>query len=464
MNAASPVLEALGTPAMRAPLFPGHPILGASALFQRRPIQAIFEISRACGDVARLRFPMRPHTAHLLRHPDHLRHVLIDNAKNYGKHTRGYEKLRGILGSGLVTSEGDFWKRQRRIANPAFHRERIAHFAEVMVRCTTDMLDEWDQRVTKGEPFDVSREMMRVTLRVIGLTMLSADVQARSSIVGEALDEVLHVTIARVQRMLSWPEWVPVPVNRRYDRARDALNGVVNELIVTRRRTGEEKDDLLSMLMSARDPQTGEGMSDVQLRDEVMTVFLAGHETTANALAWTLHFLSLYPDAERKVRAEVQEALGDRPPKLEDLPKLVYTEQVIKESMRLLPPVWFLTRSVIDDDVVGGYRIPKGSWVLISPYLTHRHPDFWPNPEGFDPDRFTPEREDARPKCAYLPFLLGPRKCIGESFAMMEARLILAAIVQRTKLDLVPGRPVELDPTVTLRPKGGVWMTRGTPE
>jgi cytochrome P450 len=464
MNTANPALEAIGIPAKQAPLFRGHPIFGAGPIFQKHPITKLFEINRVCGDVSRLRFPMRPYTAHLLCHPDHVRHVLVDNAKNYSKKTRGYDKLRGILGSGLVTSDGDFWKRQRRIANPAFHRERIAHFADVMVRCATDMLDEWDRRIAKGEPFDVSREMMRVTLRVIGLTMLSAEVDARSSIVGEAIDEVLHVTIDRVQSMLSWPEWVPVPVNRRYDRARNALYGVVNELITTRRRTGEQKDDLLSMLMSARDPQTGEEMSDVQLRDEVMTVFLAGHETTANALTWTLYFLSLYPDVARRVRREVHEALGDDPPKLEDLPKLVYTEKVIKESMRLRPPVWFLTRSAIEDDVIGGYPIPKGSWIFLSTYLTHRHPDFWPNPEGFDPERFTPEREAERPKGAYMPFLLGPRKCIGESFATMEARLILAAIVQRTRLDLMPGRAVELDPTVTLRPKGGLWMTLRSPD
>ena len=298
-----------------APLFRGHPVLGAGRLFKTRPLSALFEISDACGDVARLRFPVKPHTAHLLRHPDHVRHVLIDNVKNYGKQTRGYQKLRGILGAGLVTSEGDFWKRQRRIANPAFHRERIAHFGDVMVRCTTDMLDRWDEHIARGTPFDVSREMMRVTLRVIGLTMLSTDVE------GAVLD-------GRRRRSITWctsssaastasstgPSGSRRAENRRYDHAREALDRVVNDVIAERRRTGEQKDDLLSMLMSARDPETGEGMSDVQLRDEVMTVFLAGHETTANALGWTLYLLSLHPDAERRMRQEVREVLGDRPP------------------------------------------------------------------------------------------------------------------------------------------------------
>lgn len=458
MIAGNPALKALDAAPKLAPLFDGPPVLGASWLIRRRPLSAVFEISDACGDIARMRFPVKPHTAHLFRHPDHVRHVLIDNAKNYGKQTRGYAKLRGVLGAGLVTSEGDFWKRQRRIANPAFHRERIAHFGEVMTRCATDMLDGWSERIARGEPFDVSQEMMRVTLRVIGLTMLSADVEARSSIVAEAIDALLHIVIRRVNNILDWPEHLPTSENRRYDRALRALDRVVNEVIAERRRTGEQKGDLLAMLMSARDPETGEGMSDGQLRDEVMTVFLAGHETTANTLTWTLYLLSLHPDAARKVREEVASVLGERPPKLEDLDRLVYTEQVLKESMRLFPPAWFISRSVIEDDVVGGYHIPKGSWVLFSPYLTHRDPRFWTNPEGFDPLRFTQEEEEKRPKCAYFPFSTGPRKCIGEAFAMMEARLILAVIMQRARLELVPGRRVELDPTVTLRPKAGLWM------
>jgi cytochrome P450 len=442
-----------------APLFPGHPIFGAGQLFRTRPIETLFEITGACGDIARLRFPLKPHMAHLLRHPDYVRHVLVDNSKNYGKQTRGYSKLRSMLGSGLVTSEGEFWKRQRRIANPAFHRERIAHFSELMVTCADEMLGRWSEYIVSGKPFDVSREMMRLTLRVIGLTMLSTDVEAQSSAVGDAIDDLLHITIHRINTVLGWPEWVPTAENRRYDRARNTLDKIVNDMIAERRRSGEDKGDLLSMLMAARDPETGEGMSDTQLRDEAMTVFVAGHETTANALAWTLCLLSRHPDAERALRQEVAQVLGDRPPKLEDLERLVQTDRVLKESMRLVPPVWVIARSAMEDDVIGGYRIPKDTWIFVSPYLTHHDPRFWRNPEGFDPARFTPEEEAKRPKGAYFPFALGPRKCIGEVFAMMEARLILASILQRTRLELLPGRSIELDPTVTLRPKRGLWMT-----
>jgi cytochrome P450 len=212
------------------------------------------------------------------------------------------------------------------------------------------------------------------------------------------------------------------------------------------------------MLMVARDPETGEGMTDAQLLDEAMTIFGAGHETTANALSWTLYLLSLHPAAEQRLREEIAQVVGDRPPRLEDLPRLIFTERVVKESMRLFPPVWGLERSVLEDDVIGGFEIPKGSWVFMSPYRVHRDLRFWNNPEGFDPDRFTPEAEAARHKGAYVPFSLGPRKCIGESFAMIEAKLVLASLLRRTRFEVVPGRRVEPEPTITLRPKGGLWM------
>ncbi|MHB8419503.1 MAG: cytochrome P450 [Myxococcales bacterium] len=446
--------------AARAPLFRGDfRILGSAREFQGDPIRTFFKAHAACGDVARIEMPVAPHVVHILNHPDHVRRVLVDNQKAYGKGSRGYLRLRETLGYGLVTSEGDFWKRQRRIANPAFHHERIAHFSEVMVRCAEEAASGWAGAMASGEPLDVSREMMRLTLRIIGLTMLSTEVAGDASAVGSALDDLLHVTIHRIKDIVVAPLAVPTPGNRRFLRARAALDRVVNGIIAERRRTGETgKGDLLEMLMAARDPETGEGMTDAQLRDEAMTIFTAGHETTANAMSWTLYLLSLYPNVERRVRAELAEVVGGRPVRLDDLPKLVWIDRTIKESMRLFPPVWGLERSVLEDDVVGGFEIPKGSWVFMSPYKIHRDPRFWENPEGFDPDRFTPEAEAARHKAAYLPFSLGPRKCIGESFAMLEARLLLATLLRRAKLELVPGRKVVPEPTVTLRPKGGLWM------
>jgi cytochrome P450 len=444
-----------------APLYPGVPILGIGPLFRRNPIGTFFDATAAVGDVARVRFPVRPFMAHILRHPDHLEQVLVDNAKNYGKKTVSYFRLREFLGNGLVTSEGDFWRRQRRIANPAFHHERIAQFANTMSRCTEEMLDGWGTRLQAGTPFDVAQEMMRLTLRIIGLTMLSTDVEGeQAASVAKALDVIVHVTLSRVLTALAPPLAVPTPQNVRFKRSRAALDRIVTGLIAERRRGGEtDRGDLLSMLMSARDPQTGEGMSDAQLRDEVMTIFLAGHETTANALAWTLYALGKHPQIEARLREELATVVGDRPVTLADLPKLGLLERVLLESMRLYPPVWSLARSAIAEDVIGGYRIPAKSWIFMSPFLTHRDPRFWPEPERFDPDRFLPEVEGTRPKGAYFPFAIGPRKCIGESFAMLEARLILSRILQRTELRLTEGFEAELDPTVTLRPKHGIWVS-----
>ncbi len=443
----------------RAPIFQGDRFLGSAREFQGDPIRTFFKALEACGDVARIEMPVEPHVVHILNHPDHLRHVLVDNQKAYGKGSRGYQRLRETLGNGLVTSEGDFWRRQRRIANPAFHHDRIAHFSEVMVRCAEEAADSWAEAMASGEPLNVAREMMRLTLRVIGFTMLSTDVGSAASSVGSALDDLLHVTIHRIKDIVVAPLAFPTPGNRRFLKARATLDEVVLGIIAERRREGATgKGDLLEMLMTARDPETGEGMTDAQLRDEAMTIFTAGHETTANALAWTLYLLSLHPGWERRLRAEIAEVVGTRPPRLEDLPKLVLVERAVKESMRLFPPVWGLERSVLEDDVVGGYEIPRGSWVFMSPYRVHRDARFWENPEGFDPERFTPEAEAARHKAAYLPFSLGPRKCIGEGFAMLEARLLLASLLRRAKLELVPGRPVVPEPTVTLRPKGGLWM------
>ncbi len=443
-----------------APLYPGVFLLGIGPRFRKRPIGTFFDATDACGDVARIRFPRPPFMAHIIRHPDHVQQVLTENAKNYGKQTVSYRRMRESLGNGLVTSEGDFWKRQRRIANPAFHRDRISKFADVMTRCTDEMIDAWGPRLASGESFDVAHEMMRVTLRIIGLTMLSTDVQGQAASVAEALDVIVHVTIARVFNPLSPPLLIPTPQTLRFRRSRSALDRIVKDIIAERHDGGMgEQGDLLSMLMNARDPQTGEGMSDLQLRDEVMTIFLAGHETTANALAWTLYCLGKHPEVEARVRLELAAAVGDRPVTLSDLPNLDLLERVLLESMRIYPPVWTIGRSAIGDDVIGGYRIPAGTWVFLSSLLTQRDPRFWPEPERFDPDRFLPDAVAARPKGAYFPFAIGPRKCIGENFAMLEARLILSRVLQRTQLTLAPGYTAELDPTVTLRPKNGIPMS-----
>jgi cytochrome P450 len=437
-----------------APLYPGLPLLGSTLDVQRNPLETFTRASRL-GSIVELRFPSL--TAFLLSDPKDVDRVLHENVAGYDKQTRGYAALRTVLGNGLFTSEGSFWLRQRRLAQPAFHKERMAGWAQVMVNATTQLIDAWAPRLERGDGFDVHEEMMRLTLRVVGEALLSTDVTGAAPQVGEALDQLLRLLTARTSRMVPWPDWVPTPANVKLVRARDQLDAVVNGIIAERRQKGAG-DDLLGMLMSTTDADTGERMDDSQLRDEVMTILLAGHETTANALSWTFWLLGRAPQVERRLRDELTAVLGGRPPTAADAPKLKYTSAVLHEALRLYPPVWALARHAVADDVVGGVRIPKDALVFMCPWLIHRNSKVWADPEAFDPERWmTDQRPKAR--CAFLPFSSGPRKCIGDQFALLEGQLVLATLMQRVHLSLVPGRFVEPEPVMTLRPRGGVWVT-----
>ena len=407
-----------------------------------------------CGDVTRLRFVVLP--AHLLAHPDHVRHVLVDHHRNYDKQTKGFDVLRLVLGNGLLTSEGDFWKRQRRIAQPAFHKERIASFGEVMVRAAEDTARRFDEVAKRGGTLDVAAEMMRLTLRIAGETLLSTDVTSEADTVGASVSVLLNEANSRILRPIDVPLSWPTPHNKILLGAVESLDRVVGRMIEDRRRMTERPNDLLTMLMEARDEETGEGMTDQQLRDEVLTIFLAGHETTANALAWTFYLLSKHPGVGRRLAAELASTLRGRAPDVADVGKLVYTNAVLKESMRLYPPAWIIGRRAVEPDVIDGYDIPRDSFVFVSPWITHRHPAFFPNPEGFDPDRFLPENAASIARNAYFPFGAGPRICIGQGFAMLEAALLLATLWQRFHLDLVSSHPVIPQPSITLRPRHGI--------
>jgi len=308
-----------------------------------------------------------------------------------------------------------------------------------------------------GEPFDITSEMTRLTLRIVAKALFSTDVSDAEETIGAALTEVNRQLGEFSLLDLFW--MVPTPRKHRFRAAVRALDAVVNRIIEERRRAHYRADDLLTMLLDATDEDTHERMSPSQVRDEVMTLLLAGHETTANALAWTCYLLSQNPGAEGRLRGEVEGVLGDRGANALDLPALRYTRMVVEESMRLFPPAWAISRNTIAEDEIAGYQIPPGTNILISSYITHRHPAFWDNPERFDPERFLPGRSESRPHFAYLPFGGGPRICIGNGFAMAEAQLVLATIVQRYRLRLVPNRPVELHPLITLRPRRGIWMT-----
>ena len=441
----------------------GVPFFGNVLDAWKDPIALMMKAWREHGDVVAFKFG--PFDYLFLNDIDAIHHVLVDNAKNYTK-SRNYQGLKLVLGEGLITSEGETWRKQRKLIQPAFHRERLAGFARSMVSDTEAMLARWETR--GAEAFDVHGEMMRLTFRIVGRTLFSADVEADADRIGPAVTAAMHHADDYAEALVRVPQWLPTPSNLRFKRSMRALDDLVLRIIAERRRQAwggaeTQPNDLLAMLMAAHDDETTAGMSDRQLRDEVMTLILAGHETTANLLSWTWYLLSSHPDVARRVRAEVDEVLGDRAPTVDDLPKLRLVKMVVEESMRLFPPAWAFERQAVEDDELAGYRVKKGTIIGVSPYMLHRHPRFWENPEGFDPERFSPERSEGRPKYAYLPFGGGPRFCVGNAFAMMEAQIIVAMIARKHRLALVPGHPIALDPRITLRPRHGVRVTIVTP-
>ncbi|MGZ3418170.1 MAG: cytochrome P450 [Polyangiales bacterium] len=432
----------------------GMPLFGSVFDVWRDPLGFFVRGVRDHGDIVRFRFG--PWDYVLINDPEAVRHVLVENARGYQK-SRSYDALRLVLGNGLVTSEGEFWRRQRKLAQPAFHKKRLVAFADVMAKTTEEMLAEWDKQ--GPTTFDLHEEMMALTLRIVGRALFGVDLAGDARAIGEAVSVGIKHANDFAEAIIKVPPWIPTVANVRFKRAVKVLDAMVMGIIEERRKQPNLGDDLLAMLMSARDDE-GKGMTDRQLRDEVMTLVLAGHETTANALSWTFSVLSRHVQVDRDVHREAASVLGDRVPSFDDLPSLAYTAKVVAESLRLYPPVWVFEREAIEDDVVGGYAIRRGTIVAVSPWALHRNPKHWPNPEGFDPERFDPAAVEARAKCAYLPFATGPRQCIGDAFAKMEAQIVLAAIARKWRFEHLPGALPEPDAKVTLRPRGGLPMRR----
>ncbi len=438
---------------MEVPSLTGSPVVGSLREFQRDRLGFLLSLRRRLGDVARFRLLRRE--IYLLSRPDAIKHVLVDNNKNYHK-GQAYSRIESVLGNGLLTSQGEFWLRQRRLVQPAFHHRRLDTLAPMMTKATEEMLQDWEILAKSGEPFDASAEMMKLTLTIVGRALFSTNVRQYATEVREAMNVILEQSQKRISRPFDIPAIFPTPEDNAYRHAINTLNRIVYGIIEDRRRSQTDEGDLLSVLIQATDQ--GAGMNNEQLRDEVMTLFLAGHETTANALSWTWYLLSKNPAVEHTLSAELSERLGGKPPELQDLENLPYNRMVIDESLRLYPPAWLVSRTASADDLVEGITIPAGAVVFLSQYVTHRHPDYWDNPEGFDPERFTPERSRDRPEFAYFPFGGGPRKCIGNYFALLEAQVVLAIIAQRYQLELMPGYPVIPQPTITLRTRNGIWM------
>ncbi len=385
--------------------------------------------------------------------PELMHEVLVEKADKFHK---GMVMKRGLvpfLGNGLVTSDGDFWRRQRKLAQPAFHARRIENYASTMVDHTLKMLDSWQA----GATIRIDREMMKLTLGIACKTLFDTDVSGDAERVGVLLADVLDITNERFSSVVNLPKWIPTPKRARTARLIGELDAIIQRFIDQRRKNGEDRGDLLSMLMLAED-ENGEHMSDKQLRDEVMTLFFAGHETTANTLTWAWYLLSQHPEARTKLWQEVDSVLEGRAPTLADLSKLPYTDQIIKESLRLYPPAPGMNREPVEDVTIGGYTVPKGVQLSLSIYAMQRSDRYFDHPEDFDPERFSPEREKQIPRYAYLPFGGGPRVCIGNMFAMMEARLVLAAVAARYDLALLPEPQVVPEQLVTIRPKFGMQM------
>ena len=432
----------------------GVPILGLLPAMRRDPTGVFLRAAHRFGDVAYLK--IGPRRGYLITNPSDVRHVLQDNARNYHKSPL-YQKLRLSIGNGLLTSEDDFWLRQRRIAQPAFHRQKVAGLAAVMAQAARETVDEWQAIASAGRPVDVAEEMMRFTRTVVLRALLGGDLGPYSSRIDQAW-VVINEHIGGNFWSLGIAERFQRAKARQYDEARTVLRQAVEYVINERRRAPTDGADLLSMLLAARDEETGEGMTDEQLRVEVTTFLLAGQETTSLALTWTWYLLSQHPAERQKLEDELDTALAGRAPEYSDLARLPYTRMVVDEAMRLYPPAWGFSRQALADDTLGGFRLPRGWLAFVVPYVLHRLPAYWKDPERFDPERFSPENSADRPKFAYIPFGAGPRQCIGNQFALIEAQLSVATMAQRYRLQLVPGHRVEPWPLITLRPRFGMPM------
>jgi cytochrome P450 len=406
-------------------------------------------IARQYGDVTWFRLGRRP--CILINHPDLIENVLVKNNRNFIK-PFAFQFTRPVLGNGLLTSEGEFWKRQRRLAAGAFRGDRISGYGPDMVAATVRMLDTWQD----GQTRDIHADMMQVTLDIVATTLFGADVTDQSHEIDESLRSVLRAFGASFNRMAPLPSWFPMLGKRRARAAVRGLNGVVQRLIDERRRDSQPRNDLLSMMLNARDEDDGSQMTDLQLADEARTFLLAGHETTALTLSWSFYLLANHPQAQAQLQTELQSVLGDRLPEVADIPRLKFAEQIVLEAMRLYPPAFMIGREPLADCELGGYTIPAGTTIFMSPWVMHHDERFYERPERFEPERWVGERAAALPKMAYFPFGGGPRICIGNTFAMMESVLLLTTIVQGWSLRLVADHPIKLSPVLTLRPRYGI--------
>lgn len=435
------------------PEYRGHWLTKSTLEFVKGPLEFSEKRFQELGDTFYAVFPMGK--ALMSCNPGMIRHMLQSNQKNYTK-DRAYDELAMLLGKGLVTSRGDFWRKQRRIAQPAFYKKSLDQLFINMRDLVAKFGDELAQK--SGQEVDMSQQMMAVTARVAMKTLFSKEMEGDTREIYECISVAQKYVARRAFNPLSIPFGYLDGRHRKFIKKKRVLDTLLNGIITQRKDRGAENSDFLQMLLDARYEDTGEAMSQQQVLDELVTIFSAGHETSANGLTWNLYLLTQHPEILKKVRTELDEVLGDRAPELADLKKLVYLKQVIEEGMRLYPPVWSVGRHALEDDEFEGHHIKQNTVVGLYMYHLHRHPDLWEDPQAFKPERFSEAAVKQRPKSHFLPFGAGPRMCIGNYFAMMEMQLILADVLRKVDLELVPNQKIELEPLVTLRPKYGIKM------
>lgn len=435
----------------------GVPVLGNLLDFARDTFGALLSAWREYGDIVYFRGRVHPFfPLYFFAHPDHVKHVLADNAANYHHPPVMSDKWRHVVGNGIIALEDDIWTRQRKLSNTAFKPERLAAYDGLITDSTQELVERWRGFAARGEPVEVQAEMKHHVLHILAQALVGADMSKEGPTVEDTVTAHVKNLDERMNQPIDIPEGAPLPSQRRFMRARAVLDSILEERM---RDTEAHGDDgsMLSQLVRARD-EGGRGMGEDQARYDVKTFFIAGLETTAITLAWTLYLLSKHPHVERRLREELDQVLGGRKPTADDVKALQYTTQAIKETLRLYPPLWIVPRVALGDDEIGGYHVPAGAHVTFTAYVTNRHPEFWDNPEAFDPERFSPEASKGRHKFAWIPFGGGPRGCIGFPFALMEMPLVLAQIMQNFEVTLVPGYPVEPEGALSLKQRNGALM------
>ena len=427
----------------------GLPVIGQTLAFQKQPLDFCLKHKALYGDLVRFRVGIDDW--HLLSDPEHVHRVLVTEAGKFEKPALAKRLWRPFLGNGLVSSDGEFWKRQHKLILPGFHKKRVDSYGAVMVALTEQMIGSWKT----GERRDVCNDFTDLTLAVVAKTLFDADVGGRARHVGRVMDVINQVLVDHINMPIDLPRWWPSEPNRRKVAALDEFRSIVGEIIEQRRASGEDRGDLLSTLVFARD-EAGKRMTDTEIHDEATTLFFAGHETTSIALTYMWYLMATNPEVQDRLRGEIRAVAGDRALTVADLPKLGYLDMVVKESLRILPPVWSYMRAPTVDFPIGNYMVPKGDIIFISPFILQRDPRYFADPEVFRPERFAPGEDAKIPQGAYVPFAAGQRVCLGKAFALMEARLILATLVQHCRLSIPKGYELVFFPRLSLRPKHGM--------